>query len=94
MEVLEFFRISNEDFNYYIKKELLIPSTKDGKIKYCLSNIMGCMSLLIAWEKTALREFLIRDIRTGKQINCLFVKEFRLHTNYKNYRLYEFCYDN
>lgn len=53
MEVLEFFRMSNEDFNYFIKNELLTPSTRGDKIKYGLSNIMGCMSLLIAWEKTA-----------------------------------------
>ena len=52
MEVLEFFRMSNEDFNDFIKDRLLNPSTRDGKIKYVLSNIMGCMSLLIAWEKT------------------------------------------
>jgi len=52
MEVLDYFRISNEDFNYFIKKELLIPSTREGEIRYSLSNIMGCMSLMIAWEKT------------------------------------------
>lgn len=52
MEVLEFFRMSNEDFIDFIKDRLLNPSTRDGKIKYVLSNIMGCMSLLIAWEKT------------------------------------------
>jgi hypothetical protein len=51
-EVLDYFRISNEDFNYFIKNRLLKSSTRDGKIKYGLSNIMGCMSLLIAWEKT------------------------------------------
>jgi hypothetical protein len=52
-EVLDFFRMSNEDINYFVKNELLIPSTMDDKIKYGLRNIMGCMSLLIAWEKTA-----------------------------------------
>lgn len=51
-EVLDFFRMSNEEFNYFVKNQLLIPSTMDGKIKFDLSNIMGCMSLLIAWEKT------------------------------------------
>jgi hypothetical protein len=51
-QVLDFFRMSNEDINYFVKNELLIPSTMDGKIKFDLRNIMGCMSLLIAWEKT------------------------------------------
>jgi len=50
-EVLDFFRISNEDFNYFVKNELLIPSTRDGKIKFELRNIMGCISLLISWKK-------------------------------------------
>lgn len=51
-EILLFFRVSNDDVNYLIKNELLIPSNRGGTIKYGISNILGAVFVMDKWKKT------------------------------------------